>query len=344
MEAVLNSLPPQTIHHVAEISAIAAVRRAGNQLAAVIGLDDTIAGKVALVITEAASNIVKHAGSGDILLRALAAGDARGIEVLAIDKGPGFANLEQAMRDGMSTAGSYGVGMGAMRRLADEFDLYADESHGSALRMAVWAAGQPRPGSEWLVGAVCLPLPSEDECGDAWRSASQDGKLLLMVADGLGHGPEAARASDAAVALVQADSTFAPAAMLQLAHGALQGGRGAAVAVACLDGDADALRFAGIGNISVSLHGEANARHLVSHNGIVGSNMRKVQEFSMPLAAGAMLIMHSDGVGTRWNLERYPGLSQRHPALIAAVLYRDHVRGRDDACIVVAQRQHGVGQ
>ena len=339
MEAVLNPLPAQTIHHVSESSAIAAVRRAGSVLASSLGLDETVAGKVALVITEAATNILKHAGSGDILLRGLAMGDARGIEVLAIDKGPGFDNIEQAMRDGMSTAGSYGIGMGSMQRLADEFDLHADTTHGSALRMAVWDSGQPPHRSEWTVGAVCLPLPSEELCGDAWSCAGNDTQLLLMMADGLGHGPDAARASDAAVALVQPDSTFVPASMLQLAHGALHGTRGAAVAVACLDSAANELRFAGIGNISVSLHGGERARHLVSHNGIVGSNMRKVQEFAMPLTDDAMLIMHSDGIGTRWDLERYPGLSQRHPALIAAVLYRDHVRGRDDAGSVVAQRQ-----
>lgn len=344
METVLNSVPPQTIHHVSEGSAIAAARRAGNQLAAHLGLDETVAGRVALVITEAATNILKHAGSGDILLRSLAAGNGRGIEIVAIDKGPGFANLEQAMRDGMSTAGSYGAGMGAMRRQADEFDLHADTSHGSALRMAVWGSGQAPSDSEWIVGSVCLPLPSEEQCGDAWGCAGNGARLLLMMADGLGHGPEAARASDAAVALVKPDTTFAPVSVLQLAHGTLNGSRGAAVAVACLDGDADELRFAGVGNISVSLHGGDKARHLVSHNGIVGSNMRKVQEFSMPLTNDAVLIMHSDGIGTRWDLERYPGLSQRHPALIAAVLYRDHVRGRDDAGIVVAQRQHGSRQ
>ena len=333
----MTLLPPQTIHAVSESSGIAAVRRAGNQLASLLGLDETVAGKVALVITEAATNIFKHAGSGDILLRGLAEGDARGIEILAIDKGPGFGNLEQAMRDGISTAGSYGVGMGAMQRLADEFDLHADDSRGSALRMAVWAPGQAHPVSEWTVGAVCLPLPSEELCGDAWSCAHNDGRLLLMVADGLGHGPEAARASGAAVALVQPDSTFAPGAMLQLAHGALQGSRGAAVAVACLDGAGDELRFAGIGNISVSLHGSANARHLVSHNGIVGSNMRKVQEFVMPWHPGAMLVMHSDGLASRWDLDQYPGLASCHPALVAAVLYRDFSRKRDDVAVLVAR-------
>lgn len=335
MEAVLNSLPPQTIHAVAESSGIAAVRRAGNTLAGMLGFDETLAGKAALAITEAATNVLKHAGSGDILLRPLERGGVRGMEILVLDKGPGFANVDLAMRDGMSTAGSYGVGLGTMQRAADEFDLYTDRNHGTGLRMALWAA--PPPPAPWTVGAICLPLPSEHECGDAWDMACKDAELLLMVADGLGHGPEAARASRAAVALVDAQVPFAPEALLHRAHGALQGTRGAALAVACLSQNEGMLRFAGIGNISASLHAEASSRHLVSHNGIVGSNMRKVQEFALPFGGDDMLIMHSDGLATRWDLERYPGLRRHHPSLIAAVLYRDFARHRDDVSVVVAQ-------
>lgn len=315
---------------------MAAARRAGNNLAGLLGFNETMAGKAALVITEAASNILKHAGSGDILLRPLAQGEARGLEILAIDKGPGFTNLDLAMRDGVSTAGSYGVGLGTMRRAANEFDVYTDRNYGTALRMAVWAG--PAPASSWTVGAVCLPLPSEQECGDAWASACKGDELLLMVADGLGHGPLAALASQTAVGLVNADASFAPDALLHHVHGALQGTRGAAVAVARLSVAEQSVRFAGIGNISVSLHQEGASRHLVSHSGIVGSNMRKVQEFIMPFSADAVLIMHSDGLTTRWDLERYPGLALRHPSLIAAVLYRDFARHRDDVSVVVAQQ------
>lgn len=332
----MNSLAPQTIHPVTESSGIAAVRRSGNTLASTLGFNETMAGKAALVITEAATNILKHAGSGDILLRPLERDGTRGMEILAIDKGPGFANLDLAMRDGMSTAGSYGVGLGAMQRVADEFDLYTDRNHGTVLRMAVWAGAAPS--TPWTVGAVCLPLPSEHECGDAWGAACKNAELLLMVADGLGHGPEAARASQAAVALVDAQASFAPEALLQRAHAALHGTRGAALAVACLDLAEGSLRFAGIGNISVSLHAAATSRHLVSHNGIVGSNMRKVQEFRMDFGDDDILIMHSDGLATRWDLEGYPGLLRHHPSLIAAVLYRDHARHRDDVSVVVAQR------
>ena len=332
----MNSLAPQTIHPVTESSGIAAVRRAGNTLAGTLGFSETMAGKAALVITEAATNILKHAGSGDILLRPLARDGTLGMEILAIDKGPGFANLDLAMRDGMSTAGSYGVGLGAMQRVADEFDLYTDRNHGTVLRMAVWAAAPPS--TPWTVGAVCLPLPSEHVCGDAWGAACKNTELLLMVADGLGHGPEAARASQAAVALVDAQATFVPEALLQRAHAALHGTRGAALAVACLNPAEGSLRFAGIGNISVSLHAGSTSRHLVSHNGIVGSNMRKVQEFRMDFGDDDILIMHSDGLATRWDLERYPGLLRHHPSLIAAVLYRDHARHRDDVSVVVAHR------
>lgn len=336
MEAVLNSLAPQTVHPVTDSSGIAAARRAGNTLAGTQGFNETLTGKAALVITEAATNILKHAGSGDILLRPLERDGTLGMEIMAIDKGPGFANLDLAMRDGMSTAGSYGVGLGAMRRVADEFDLYTDRSHGTALRMAVWAAAAPP--APWTVGAVCLPLPSEHVCGDAWGAVCRNAELLLMVADGLGHGLEAARASRAAVALADAQARFAPEALLRQAHAALHGTRGAALAVACLNPADGSLRFAGIGNISVSLHAAGSSRHLVSHNGIVGSNMRKVQEFRMDFGDDDMLIMHSDGLATRWDLDRYPGLFRHHPSLIAAVLYRDHARHRDDVSVVVAHR------
>lgn len=332
----MNSLAPQTLHPVTESSGIAAVRRAGNTLAGTLGFNETAAGKAALVITEAATNVLKHAGSGDVLLRPLERDGTHGMEILAIDNGPGFASLDLAMRDGMSTAGSYGVGLGAMQRVADEFDLYTDRNHGTVLRMAVWAAAAPS--TPWTVGAVCLPLPSELACGDAWAAAGRDAELLLMVADGLGHGPEAALASQAAVALADARASFAPEALLQRAHAALRGTRGAALAVACLNLAEGTLRFAGIGNISVSLHAASTSRHLVSHNGIVGSNMRKVQEFQMDFGDDDILIMHSDGLATRWDLERYPGLLRHHPSLIAAVLYRDHARHRDDVSVVVAQR------
>ena len=314
-------------------------------LARRIGFDDVRTGQLAILITEAATNIVKHAGHGEILLRKVTRGGAQGIEVLAIDKGPGMRNVAQYMEDGQSTAGTYGVGLGAIRRLSQEFDLYSLPGMGTVLMMVVWgttvnAAIPADPG--WQVGAVCLPLASEEVSGDAWNVVFEGHEMSLVMADGLGHGPHAAEASEKASALLESCAPGLaplPGAFLKLAHAALAGTRGAAMAVAHVDRERCELRYAGVGNIAAYAFEGGQCRHLLSHNGIVGSNLRKVQEFQHPWHTGTLLVMHSDGLHTRWDLDQYPGLSHCHPALVAAVLYRDFSRGRDDVGVVV-MREH----
>ncbi len=335
MEAVLRILGTQATYHVGELSEIAAARRAGNALARQLGFNEVRTGQLAIVITEAATNIVKHAREGEILLRTLEAGGVAGVEVLALDRGPGMANVALRMEDGNSSTGTYGVGLGAIRRLANEFDVYSVEGQGTVMLMTVWNAAPPEPA--WEVGAVCLPMRGEDVCGDAWDIGVAEHGITVGLADGLGHGPDAALASEAAVQLIAARPDLAPAALMPLTHGALHGTRGAALAIAAIDVQAEQIVFAGIGNIAGCVFQDGARRHLLSHNGIVGSNLRKVQEFAHPWQQGAMLVLHSDGIGTRWDIDAYPGLVFRHPGLIAAVLYRDFGRRRDDVTVLVVR-------
>jgi hypothetical protein len=129
-----------------------------------------------------------------------------------------------------------------------------------------------------------------------------------------------------------------PQIVLQHAHRALRTTRGAAIAVAQLSKETSQIKFAGVGNISAHLLTGGERRQIMSHNGIVGNNMRNVQEFSFDWSQDSMLILHSDGLTAQWDLSQYPGLSHRHPSLIAAVLYRDYSRKRDDATVVVLQQ------
>jgi anti-sigma regulatory factor (Ser/Thr protein kinase) len=336
MESVLGSRWRQQRHHIIDASHVSAVRRAAGELASQLGFGEVRAGEAAICVTEAATNILKHAGSGEILLRPV---PDKGLEIIAIDRGPGVDNLQQAFEDGTSSAGSYGVGFGAMRRMAAELDIYSIPGQGTALYMLLCATAQDCI-PDRAIGVVCLPLPSETICGDCWGVASLPTEATLMVADGLGHGPQAATASETAVALLAREHLAGPAILIDDAHGALRPTRGAAVAVARLDTLAETLTYAGIGNIAAHVIGPGQKRQLVSHNGIVGSNMRKVQEFTCALHEGTLLIMHSDGLGSRWDLDVYPGLAARHPALIAAILYRDHCRGRDDVTVIVLAEEH----
>lgn len=334
----MNSYGVQLVFDLQDMSSVSVVRRAGAVLARELAFDETRAGQLALLITEAATNIVKHAGIGQILLRALSQGAHLGIEILALDKGAGIDNLDWHSQDGNSTAGTYGIGLGALRRLSQDFDIYTEADKGTALWMVIWSGNKPES-SPWQIGAICVPIQGEEVSGDNWAMAAHEKKLTLIVADGLGHGPQAAIAADAAVALTDAHATQTPSIILQRAHNALKGTRGAAVAVGQINTDVGTFTFAGIGNISVCILYREGSRHLISHNGIVGSNMRKLQEFSEKWEQDALLVAHSDGINTRWDLDLYPNLTVCHPAIIAAVIYRDFTRGRDDATVIVV-REH----
>lgn len=316
---------------IAHATDIAAARRAGVQLAQSLGFDETLSGQLAIAITEAATNVLKHAGGGKVLIAPSPAHD-QSIDVLALDTGPGMGNVAQSMQDGVSTAGTAGNGLGAMRRLSTGFDVYSAPGKGTAVFMRIGTPGRPSPIE---AGAVCVPMPGEDACGDGWAMLADDAGAAVLMADGLGHGPEAARAASAAIGVFVSRPALAPAAVIDAAHIALRSTRGAALAVVRLEVEAATLRFAGIGNISACVRSDAGCRQLMSHNGIVGHNMRKVQEFPLPWPADALFVIHSDGLSKQWDLDSYPGLSRCHPALVAGVLYRDFSRGRDDATVAV---------
>lgn len=320
---------------VADPSAVSEIRRRAVSAADRLGFDETRRGVVAIVATEAATNLVKHATDGEMIVREVHRGARRAVEILAIDRGPGIARLADSMRDGYSSAGSPGTGLGAIARMSSRFDITSTPGVGTLLWAEMWDDAS-RPADEVVeVGAVCLAIPSEHETGDAWALTSRAGACRLLVADGLGHGPEAAAAADAAVALFERDTELAPAHMLERAHAALRATRGAAVAVAELDLERGVVRFSGVGNVAASVVSAGGSRSLVSMNGTVGHVMSRAREFQEPFPEGAYLVMCTDGISNRWDVGAMPGLLSRHPALVAAAIYRDHGRPRDDSTVVV---------
>jgi anti-sigma regulatory factor (Ser/Thr protein kinase) len=328
-------VPSQILLQIEDRTQVGEARRAAVEMAEALGLGDTQTGKVALAVTEAATNIVKHAGTGKMLLSPLVRAAAFGLEILALDRGPGIANVMASMRDGYSTAGSMGAGLGALSRVSPSFDLYSQPGRGTALRLEVWAGAQPPPEGELEVGAVCLPKPGEEVPGDGWRLEASGDYRTIMVMDGLGHGPNAARASRAATEAFAAHPAATPSALMQISHGALAATRGAAGAAARFSLAKKHGSFAGVGNIACRVESIGERRQLVSHSGTLGHVLRRVQEFEFAYPAGALLILHSDGLATRWSSADYPGLSAKHAGLIAGVLYRDHNRGTDDVTVVV---------
>jgi anti-sigma regulatory factor (Ser/Thr protein kinase) len=311
-------------------SGVAPARRAAEQLADDLGLDERRRGEVAIVVTELATNLVRHGRGGEIILR-ISRGPEPTIDAIASDHGPGIANLARAREDGYSTSGGPGNGLGAIERLSATMDLQAARDQG-----AVVVARLGRAAEIPSVDGLALPMAGETACGDAWGEVTQGEFTTVLLADGLGHGDDAALAANSAVRGLLPGLT--PATMLERLHGVLQPTRGAAAAIARLNRRTGALAFAGIGNISAAIVEGAESRSLVSMPGILGHGLQKFRGFDYELPPGGLLVMHSDGCRSSWDLTSYPGAQRRDPLVIAALLIRDFERGRDDVSVVVARR------
>lgn len=330
---------------VEEQSQTAEARRTARRMAGELGFDESLAEHVAIVVTEACTNLLKHAGRGEILVTkfpAEKAGDESWLEVLALDRGPGMSDLNRCLRDGFSTGSSAGQGMGAIVRLSSAADFYTVPEKGTAI-LARWRSRSefPRftvnPG-KLNIGAVNVPKPGEEVCGDSWGVEQAEDHTTILVADGLGHGPDAHSASREAVRMLHAHPELSPKALTERVHHALRSSRGAAVAVARIDTRLGLLTYAGVGNISGQISSGAKTnQHLVSVNGTAGHTSQGIREFTYPWPEGAVLVLHSDGLTTGAALSGYAGLAAREPSLIAGVLYRDFNRGHDDATVVVAK-------
>lgn len=335
---------------IGDTTQIATARRAASEMAVELGFNEEDAGRAALLATEASTNLLKHAGHGELLLSAHFA-NPHELVMTALDQGPGF-NPQEALEDSDATTGTQGGGLGAMRRGAALFQLYTRHGRGSVVRMVLRRTGEvpaPAPSavSQTLeVAGLGLPYLGESICGDAWMCHDDGHSLVVTVADGLGHGMEARKASalaiDASLALNPAAAPGEPAhrrphEMVMHMHAALRGTRGAALATALIDASRGTLCYAGIGNIAGLLATGQGQKHLLSLPGIVGHNVRKVQGQEQPWPGDAVLIMHSDGLATHWSLRDDPELIHQPAGIIASVLYRDHRRGRDDVTVVVVK-------
>lgn len=324
---------------VSELSQAGEARRKVAAYADDLKMGESRLGEIALVTTELATNLAKHAKQGYILAEQIGQPEKPGLRVMGIDRGPGIADIPRALSDGHSTAGSMGTGLGAIRRLSDRFEIYSVPGSGTVISTEFWQ-GVSNPASRHRsleIAVISESIRGEDECGDGWNWRSTVDTVLLMVVDGLGHGILAAEAAREAERIFARSRETSLAAILNDTHDALRKTRGAAEAIAKLDLEKGLLSFAGVGNISACIVSPRSSRSMASHNGTLGMNIERVQEFTYPWDKESILIMHSDGLASRWDLKQYPGIWSKAPSVIAGVLHRDSSRQRDDVTVLVAK-------
>jgi anti-sigma regulatory factor (Ser/Thr protein kinase) len=331
-----------------EQTQIGGARRAAVALAQAQRLASDTIGRLAIIATEAATNIVRHAGRGYVVMRGFTNQDGAGVELLALDKGPGIPDVTRAMRAGYSTIGTAGQGLGGIARLADVFDIHSQRGMGTAVlaRVGDRASRATRKASAMSaaddVGVVCVPLHGEIECGDAWQVNIDRNRIMVLVVDGLGHGPEAATAATAAMTTFSKSAAATPEAMLVAFGAALRDTRGAAASIVAIHRARRQMQFSGVGNVDGRVLSNGATQHLIPQNGIVGHGMPTPRATDATWPPGSRLVMHSDGIIPRWRLDAYETGAASHPALLAGLIYRDFARDRDDATVLVLRDAVGA--
>jgi anti-sigma regulatory factor (Ser/Thr protein kinase) len=339
----------QTSHErypISDPSDVGAARRAVDALAQALRMASRQTEAARLAATELGSNVLRHGQDGYLLLRPL--DHRRGLEILAVDRGQGIAHPAHALDGAGATAGGLGVGLGSVQRLAGNFDLDSGVSKGTVVLGRFWtddSGDDVAPGGSLRAGGVSLAVVPGDRNGDGWAVNWQDTGCSALVVDGLGHGPAAYEAAQAALALFDSHYDGDLCRWLHAADTAIRHTRGGVAAIARVEPSQQRVWFAGIGNIQGRVMAPGRTLGLVSQPGILGAQQQhpRIRLGDLPWMRGASLLLWSDGIRSDVALDLDPRLFSHDPAVVAATLHRDFARGTDDATIVVVS-DHGGGR
>jgi anti-sigma regulatory factor (Ser/Thr protein kinase) len=327
---------------------ISAARRKAINFADKMGFAKFEIDRIAIVVSELGNNLIKYATKNktrQLIFQCILKENKNEknkqmtFEIMAIDAGPGISNITQCLQDGYSTGDTAGTGLGAVSRLSDFFTIYSLVGMGTVFLAHIHNKSNSLPSADFLeIAGICLPITGEEISGDSWSFYQTDERSLILVADGLGHGPIAAEASQLACEVFQENVHLPCGQIVTLINKRLRTTRGAVIAISEINKKQQTVTFAGLGNIAGIINNGNKMRHMVSHDGTAGGGQYVVQEYVYAWNEKSILVMHSDGLTSRWTLQQYPGLSVRYPSVIAGLLYRDFCRGNDDVTVVVAKQ------
>ncbi len=299
------------------------------------GVSSKFISDCSIILTELGTNLLKYAqGKNFLLFRFL--GEKKtieGVEIGSINKEPHIANLHQFMTDGATSGTSLGIGLGGIKRLSDSSEFFSKKGLGTCLFSRKYIKSQNvQPLSESTFSWLCTPMRDYEYCGDAIRFKEEDEQQHILVADGLGHGKEADKASAIAAELFKYYSKD-HSTMFDLFHARMRGTRGAAVAMATYIPAEKKLLYTGVGNIAGRLYSSSGSKGLISYPGIVGGNMRKCNTLTFDTSEFSHLIMHSDGLRSISKVSNLAHLTASPPLIVSASIYSTLMRDTDDACI-----------
>jgi anti-sigma regulatory factor (Ser/Thr protein kinase) len=321
-------------------SDVGAARRAAKALAEKLGFGPVAAEEIALAVIELATNLVKYTSGGDLVLAPLAEGARVGLEVVSQDKGPGIPDVERALTNGYSTSGSRGMGLGAVNRLMDEFDIQSRPREGTRVVCRKWRrdyAASPQ-GCPLALGVATRPHTFGVVNGDAFVIKVWAESVLAGVIDGLGHGQFAHRAAQTARQYVEAHFDQPLDQVFRGTARACRATRGVVMALVRFDWGVGRVQVASVGNIEVRAFPPSHDLKFPVRRGVIGLNAPAALVTERPWSPEATMVIHSDGLRTHWAWEDLPGLAGQTAGAAAESLLRALAREQDDATVIVVRK------
>lgn len=317
-------------------SYFAILKKEVHALAAAGGVVASRLAELDIVVAEIVTNLSKHADGGEMLVKLVEEKGVKGIEIIAVDNGPGISDLKGMMIDGASTKNTLGHGLGSIRRLSDHFQIYTQKGWGTLLLTRIFnkelASARKREVVD--VRSLLVPKPGEVECGDGFYVKHSKDHIKLFLGDGLGHGKEAAVAVNRAIDAFKHCAEDSPVETLRFINQSVKKTRGLVATVAIFNLKERHWKICGVGNISTRFFGPSASKTHSPYNGIVGLNMpNTMNDQEVAYETGQCIILCSDGVKSKWDILRYPGILRYDLSLLNAALFKDFARNTDDLSI-----------
>jgi anti-sigma regulatory factor (Ser/Thr protein kinase) len=321
--------------NVADRSYFSILKKEIHAIASSAGFSENKVGEIDIVVAEIVTNLVKHAAGGRLLVKLISHEGIPGIELLSIDNGPGMADLNRMLVDGMSTKNSLGQGLGAIKRMSNIFQVFTQKDWGTVMLVRIFREDLPYRKKSNEIRSLVVAKPGEETCGDGFFCNITAQHIRIFLGDGLGHGQAANEAVDKAIQSFNASAEETASGILREIHEAVRKTRGLVGTAAIYSFNDKTWHICGVGNILTRCITGIETKSCMPYNGILGHNIPRSMQDTALLNSGQTLVMASDGIKTKWDHNKYPTLFKYDLSITAAVLFKDFARFTDDMSVAV---------
>lgn len=318
-----------------------------------LGFNSIELGEISIVINELCTNFIKHkAVDGTLIFNILNESDRVGIEITARDKGPGIEDIDNSIKDGISSKGTMGGGIGALKRLMDSFEIYSNcvsgksihsqlESIGTLIILKKWASNKFKHDTDDVkVSLLSTPCAGAEANGDYYYIKKFKDRCIFAVIDGIGHGEEASSASKLASKIIADNTHKSIEHILMAVNKGLINTRGVVAGIVVIDTLKKEFEYAAVGNIDFRYILNGTTERFVYSNGFLGRYSHcKIKVHRKIYEKNSVITMCTDGISNKWDYSSYLNIDLNNPALLCNLILKDFGKSIDDATILVSVLQ-----